>query len=51
MKVVDFENLEDLNNLNVNVFELNEHKTLTKFYLSKNMNKVLNDANQLAGLE
>ena len=51
MKVVDFEKLEELNNLNVNMIELNEDKTLTKIYLSKNMNKILNDDNQTAGLE
>ena len=39
LNVDDTDNLEDVNNLKLNVFELNEDKTLTQYYASKNMIK------------
>ena len=38
LNIYDMENLEELNNLNINVFELNEEKTLTQLFVSTNMN-------------
>ena len=40
LKVVDIGRLEDLNNPKINVFELNEDKTIAQLYLSKNMKKL-----------
>ena len=51
MKVDDFAKFENQNNLNVNVFEVTEDKTLTQVYVSKNMNKIINDKNQVNSLK
>ena len=39
LNVDDFQNLEEPNNLNINVFELHEDKKLIQIYISKNMKK------------
>ena len=44
-KVDDMGKLEKRNNLNRNVFELNEDKTLTQFYVPKSMKKSKNEDN------
>ena len=37
MNVDDFERLEDISNINIIIFELNEDKTLSQLYVSKNI--------------
>ena len=47
LKTDGFEKLEDLYNLSINVFELNENTTLTQVHISKVMNKIVDSQEKI----